>query len=74
MTKPRKPVVRRIIQFLMYAAAVAMLGHDSASAQQNTITGYNATRLIMSALKKRRCAPQNFKLDRHNAGDPATVL
>src|SRR5580700_11430295 len=41
MTKTLTQVSTRFIRFLLFPAAVAVLGHDGAHAQQNTITGYN---------------------------------
>ena len=41
MTESLKQLPRSIIRFLLFAAVVAVLGHDGASGQQNTITGYN---------------------------------
>jgi hypothetical protein len=41
MTRPLKPVLRRVIRFLLFAAVVTVLRYDGARGQQNTITGYN---------------------------------
>jgi hypothetical protein len=41
MTRTLTQLSIRLIRFLPFATVVAVLGHEGAHAQQNTITGYN---------------------------------